>query len=183
MAASQTTSNPKPDDPADNITAVFTVRRDLLLGIKEVIAGSGLTVEEADLLVYLYGAVELGWDEPAHDREGFVAFRDLERSLVHNSSLLSRRIRKLAASRPPMLEVADADPASGLHFNSKRVRITEEGAARTRVVWERFQRMSAKLLEGIPQRLLDAHYAVNQELSARIRVRRSGLSDLLSTNR
>ena len=33
------------------------------------------------------------------------AFTQLELSLVHNASLLSRRVRKLAATKPPLLEI------------------------------------------------------------------------------
>ena len=59
----------------------------------------------------------------------------------------------------------------------------EEGvAARIKLlacVWERFARMSAILLEGIPARLLEAHYRVNEEISARIRARRQGAKDFL----
>ena len=98
------------------------------------------------------GSRVLDWDDLEHDTEGFVAFNQLERYLVHNPSLLSRRIRKLADAKPPLLEVADADPASGQHFNAKRVRITKEGVKRIGPVWKRFQQMSANLLEGIPQR-------------------------------
>jgi len=166
-------------EPTETISSVFIARRDLLHGVKAVVAGSGFTVEEADLLVSLYGVRELCWDDLEHDKENFVAFNQLERYLVHNPSLLSRRIRKLADTKPALLEVADADPASGQHFNAKRVRITKEGVKRIEPVWKRFQQMSAKLLAGIPQRLLDAHHDVNQRISAEIRKRRSGLSDLV----
>jgi hypothetical protein len=166
-------------EPTETISSVFVARRDLLHGVKAVVAGSGFTVEEADLLVSLYGVRELGWDDLDHDDEGFVAFNELERYLVHNPSLLSRRIRKLADAKPALLEVADADRTSGQHFNSKRVRITKEGVKGIEPVWKRFRQMSAKLLAGIPQRLLDAHYDVNQRISAEIRKRRSGLSDLV----
>jgi len=169
-----------PVEPTDTVGSVFTARRDLLHGVKWAIAGSGFTVEEADLLVSLYGAKELGWDDLAHDAAGFVAFNELERFLVHSASLLSRRIRKLADAKPPLLEVADADPASGQHFNAKRVRITKEGIKRIEPVWERFARMSANLLQGIPQHLLAAHKAVNDKISERIRARRDGLSSLFS---
>ena len=166
-------------EPTETISSVFVARRDLLHGVKAVVAGSGFTVEEADLLVSLYGARELDWDDLEHDEEGFVAFNQLERYLVHAPSLLSRRIRKLADAKPALLEVADADRTSGQHFNAKRVRITKEGVKRIEPVWKRFQQMSVKLLAGIPQRLLDAHYDVNQRISAEIRKRRSGLSDLV----
>ena len=147
-----------------------TARRDLLHGVKWAIAGSGFTVQEADLLVSLYGAKELDWDDLEHDADGFVAFNELERFLVHSASLLSRRIRKLADAK--LLEVADADLASGQHFNAKRVRITKDGVKRIAPVWKRYEQMAAKLLED--------HYAVNAQISARIRARRDGLSGLFS---
>lgn len=164
-------------EPTDAVTSIFTARRDLLQGVKAVVAGSRFSVEEADLLVSLYGARELDWDDLEHDREGFVAFSQLERYLVHNPSLLSRRIRKLADAKPPLLEVADADLTLGQHFNSKRVRITKEGVKRTEPIWNRFQEMSANLLQGIPPRLLAAHHQVNEEISARIRARRQSAKD------
>ena len=165
-------------EPTDTISGIFVVRRDLLHGVKAVVAGSGFTVEEADTLVSLYGARVLDWDDLEHDKDGFVAFNRLERFLVHNPSLLSRRISKLADAK--LLEVADADLAAGQHFNAKRVRITKKGINKIEPVWRKFSRMSARLLEGIPQRLLDAHYAVNEEISARIGARRDGLSGLFS---
>jgi len=166
-------------EPTDTVTSIFAARRDLLQGVKAVVAGSGFTVEEADLLVSLYGARELDWNDLEHDREGFVAFNQLERFLVHNPSLLSRRIRKLATAKPALLEVAEADLALGQHFNSKRVRITKAGAKRTEPIWNRFQEMSANLLEGIQPGLLLAHHRVNQEISARIRARRQSAKDFL----
>lgn len=171
-----------PVQPTDTVSSIFTARRDLLHGVRGAVAGSRFTVEEADLLVSLYGVREFDWDDLEHDKEGFVAFSQLERYLVHNPSLLSRRIRKLADAKPPLLEVADADRASGQHFNAKRVRITPEGVKRIEPIWKRFQQMSATLLAGVPQRLLDAHYEVNQRISAEIGRRRSGLRDLFPGN-
>ncbi|HEV8059526.1 MAG TPA: hypothetical protein VGP68_06620 [Gemmataceae bacterium] len=164
-------------EPTDNVSSVFAARRDLLQGVKAVVTGSGFTVEEADLLVSLYGVRKLGWDDLEHDRDGFVAFNQLERYLVHNPSLLSRRIRKLVAAKPALLEVAEADLALGQHFNAKRVRITKQGVRRTEPIWNRFQKMSSILLEGIPPRLRAAHFRVNLEISARIRARRQSAKD------
>ena len=168
-----------PVEPTDTVSSVFTARRDLLHGVKEAVKGSRFSIQEADLLVSLFGVRELDWDDLEHDTEGFVAFNQLERYLVHSASLLSRRISKLADATPPLLEVADADLASGQHFNAKRVRITKEGVKRIEPVWRRYAQMSAKLLAGIPQHLLKAHHEVNQRISAEIRKRRSGLSDLV----
>ena len=60
---------------------------------------------------------------------------------------------------------------------SLRVRITAEGVKRIKPVWDRFARMSANLLQGIPERLLEAHYRVNEEISARVRARRQSAQD------
>jgi len=166
-------------EPTDTITSIFACRRDLLQGVKSVVAGSGFTVEAADLLISLFGVRELGWDDLAHDADDYVAFKELEQFLVHNPSLLSRRIRKLADMKPPLVEVAEAKAGSGLHFNALRVRITADGVKRIKPVWERFARMSANLLEGISPRLLEAHYRVNEEISARIRARRQSAKDFL----
>jgi hypothetical protein len=164
-------------EPTDTITSIFTCRRDLLQAAKSVVVGSGFTVEAADLLMSLYGVRELGWDDLPHDADNYVAFKELEHYLVHNPSLLSRRIRKLADAKPPLVEVAEAKAGSGLHFNALRVRITAEGVKRIKPVWERFARMSANLLEGIPPHLLAAHHQINEEISARIRARRQSAKD------
>src|SRR5437773_685242 len=150
-------------EPTDTVGSIFAARRDLLPGVKAVVAGSGFTVEETDLLACLFGVRELRWDDLPHDEEDYVAFKELERYLVHNPSLLSRRIRKLAAAKPPLVEVAEVNArTSGLHFNALRVRITAEGIKRIKPVWDRFARMSANLLQGIPKGLLEAHHRVNE---------------------
>ena len=164
-------------EPTDTVTSIFTARRDLLQGVKSVVAGSGSTVEEADLLVSLYGIKVLGWDDLPHDEGGFVAYKELEQFLVHNPSLLSRRIRKLADTKPPLVEVAEVEVESGLHFNALRVRITGEGVKRIKPVWERFAQMSANLLQCIPPHLLEDHHRVNEQISARIRLRRQSAKD------
>ena len=165
-------------EPTDTIGGIFAVRRDLLQGVKSVVAGSGFTVEESDLLVCLFGVRELGWNDLPHDVEDYVPFKELEHYLVHNPSLLSRRISKLATAKPPLVEVAQVDArTSGLHFNALRVRITRAGIRQIKPVWERFARMSANLLQGIPERLLEAHYQVNEAISARIRARRQSAQD------
>ncbi len=168
-----------PVDPTDTISSVFTARRDLVQGIRTVVAGSGFTIEETDLLVSLYGVRDLGWDDLPHDREGYVAYKDLEHFLVHSPALLSRRIRRLARAQPPLVEVAEAAPGSGLHFNALRARISAEGSKRIRPVWERYALLAANLLQGIPPRLLEAHWRVNEEISARIRARRQSARDWL----
>ena len=166
-------------DPTDVIMSIFSARRDLLQGVRSVVSSSGFTVDEADLLVCLFGVRELGWTDLPHDEDGYVAFKKLEPYLVHNPSLLSRRVGKLAAADPPLVEVAAVDPRkSGLHFNCQRVRITGEGIKKIKPVWDKYRRMSANLLKDIPERLLEAHFKVNEEISARIQARREAATDL-----
>jgi len=169
------TNTKAPVAPVDVISSIFTARRDLLLGVKSVVAGSGLTVEQCDLLVSLFGVRELAWGDLPHDEDGFVAFKELERFLVHNPSLLSRRLNKMLTAKPPLVEIAKAGP--GQHFNALRVRIAPAGVERIRPVWERYARMSANLLQDIPQSKLAAHCWVNEEISKRIRARREAASD------
>ncbi len=169
-----------PPDPTDTVSSIFSARRDLLHGAKWAVENSGFTVEEADLLVSLYGVKMLNWDDLEQDREGYVAFRRLEHFLVHNPSLLSRRIRKLADAKPALLDVADGDIAAGQHFNSKRVQITKEGIKRIEPVWHRFQQMSGSLVKDIPAKMLEAHLGVNDTISQRIRACRMGLNDLFA---
>jgi hypothetical protein len=164
-------------EPSDTINSIFTARRDLLQAVKSVLADSHFTVEQADLLVSLYGVRELGWDDLPHDADAYVAYKELENFLVHNPSLLSRRIRKLADAKPALVEVAKPEAGSGLHFNALRVRITAEGIKRIKPVWERYTRMSANLLKDIPRHLLDAHHKVNEEIGDRIRTRRRAATD------
>jgi hypothetical protein len=166
-------------EPIDTITSIFTCRRDLLQAAKSVVVGSGFTIETADLLISLFGVRELGWDDLPHDAEGYVAFKSLEDYVVHNSSLLSRRIRKLADAKPPLVEVAEAKAGTGLHFNALRVRISTEGVKRIKPVWKGFQQMSESLLKSIPPGLLNAHHQVNSEISARVRARRQSAKDFL----
>lgn len=113
-------------DPVYNVSSIFTAHRDLRTYAKLALGDSGLSVEEADVLVLLYGLREFAWDDCPVDGEGFVTFKDLKSILVHDPSLFARRIKKLVAPKCGLVEVTKvkkaADPA--LHGNSLRVRIT-----------------------------------------------------------
>ena len=56
--------------PVYNISSLFAARRDLRPTAKLLIQGSGLSVEESDLLVLLYGFSKLGWDDCAVEADG-----------------------------------------------------------------------------------------------------------------
>lgn len=164
-------------EPSAIISGIFVARRDLLRGMKPIIGDSGFSNEEADLLVSLYGARHLTWTDLPGDDDGFVTYSALQSFLVHNPSLLSRRIAKLA--REKLLETAGAKPRSGLHFNAKLVRLTDLGAQKIAPVWERYEILSAKILAGIPRDKLQTHLEVNQEICRRIHAKINALNDLV----
>ena len=164
----------------ETINSIFTARRDLMFASKWAIEGSKFTMEQADLLVALYGVKVLGWDDLKEDKDGYVPYRQLEKFLVHNPSLLSRRIIKLANAKPPLVVVKDGDVAAGQHFNSKRVCLTEHGVKAIAPVWKRYETMAEKLLQDTDAGEREIHYKVNNEISSRIRLIRGGLSALLS---
>jgi hypothetical protein len=96
----QTKSNPAPTVPSPTpvsiIGGIFRLRRDLVWVIREsVISGTGVTLEQADLLLDVYGASRLGWDDPKAIAGGWVTFGALKKSLVHAAELLTRRIQDL----------------------------------------------------------------------------------------
>jgi hypothetical protein len=167
-------------DATDTIGSIFAARRDLLCGVKKIVKGTPFSIEEADLLISLFGSRELGWDDLPPDKDGFVTYSELERFLVHNPSLLSRRIGKLAKAKPALLKITDGDRTLGHHFNSKRLQITDEGVRQIKPVWDRYETLSRQLLRGISPQQLATHASVNFEISRRIRLHQDGLDTLLS---
>jgi hypothetical protein len=163
-------------DPVYNVTAVFSAHRDLKRYVKLTLGESGLSIDEADILVMLLGLKEFGWDDCPVDAEGFVAFKHLKGVLVHDASLFARRIKKLAAPDCALVEVRriEKHATPGLHGNTQRARITPAGMAAVQPIWERFRRLSAKLfaadaLKGFTQDELEAHVKVNEAISRAIR--------------
>ena len=161
---------------AYNLTSVFTAHRDLRTYTKLAVARSGLSLEEADILVLLYGLSELGWDDCAIDKEKFVTFRELKSILVHDPSLFGRRIKKLSTPGHGLVEVRKikkvVDP--GLHGNSMRMRITPLGIKKAKPIWEDFERLAARLfgmdaLRNFSPAELEIHRKINEEISRALR--------------
>jgi len=157
-----------PVEPVDCLASTFTARRDLLLPIrKAVLKELPLTVDEGDTLTLLYGLRKLGWTDVPVDRDGFVAVGDLRRSLVHDPGKFSRRIKDYA--QRGLIEVREsADRRS----YAGAARITEAGIEMARLVWERYRKLAAHLLAGVPQADLEAHCRVNEAISACIKAKR-----------
>ena len=157
-----------PVEPVDCLASTFTARRDLLLPIrKAVLKELPLTVDEGDTLTLLYGLRRLGWTDAPVDPDGFVAVPDLRRVLVHDPGKFSRRIKNYRERG--LIEVREsADRRS----YAGAARITEAGIEMARLVWERYRKLAAHLLAGVPQADLEAHCRVNEAISACIKAKR-----------
>jgi len=161
-------------DPVYNLTSVFTAHRDSKPAARLTLGDSGLSLEEADILVLLYGLSELGWDDCRIDQEKYVTFRDLKSLLVHDASLFARRIKKLSESGRGLVEVRKVKRTAGLHGNSMRVRISPLGIETVKPIWENFRKLAAKLftMEGLNKfshAELNIHRKINEEISRVLR--------------
>ena len=169
-------------EPVYNISSIFTAHRDLRPFTKLTLGDSGLTAEEADILILLYGEAELGWKELPVNPEGLVALKHLRMALVHDASLFARRLKKLTATKEPQIEVKSmrSFPNFPVHGNSQGARITKAGVMSARPIWDKFSKLSAKLLDGLPETDLEAHLRVNNFISHKLRVLADPAKQLLA---
>ncbi|HZM03481.1 MAG TPA: hypothetical protein VFC44_10675 [Candidatus Saccharimonadales bacterium] len=173
-------------DPVYNISSIFAAHRDLRPYARLMLGDSGLSVEEADILVLLYGQRELEWEDCPVDEDGFVTFKDLKSILVHDPSLFARRIKKMAGAKTQLVEVKKVQKTSdpGLHGNSLRVRITGTGIVVARPIWENFRKLSATLFGSEPLKEFSAeqittHAKINDAISRALREWRDPANRLL----
>jgi hypothetical protein len=149
-------------DAVSIIGSIFRLRRDLVALIKQhVIAGTGLTLEQADLLYDLYGAAE-GWPDPKAIRGGWVPLAELKKSLVHSPELLTRRLADLG--RNDLVDIASMTKEEtrelGMDAKSKKARIRPAGKEKAKIVHERYCRVCLQLLNRLPpEKLQDAFKA------------------------
>jgi hypothetical protein len=166
-------------DPADGefhpvraIGSLFRLRRDLAVLIKKsVLKGSNLTLDQADILIDLYGAWRLRWNDPPADPEGYVSFGNLKVSLVHTSATLSRRLDELKAAG--LVEVNPvAHRAGGSKTADKKrkaARITPGGEKKVVPIWEKYLRLCENLMEGFPLNDQIRMWRMNETLMKKIR--------------
>ena len=137
--------------PVRVIGSIFRVRRDLVIPIKNhVIAGSGLTLEEVDLLIDLYGAKDLHWNDPSADVEGYVTFAALKQSLVHSQALLSRRIaalEKMGLLETKKTKEIAKESSRAIDSKSKSTRITVKGVELIKPVFNKHKEFCEELLK------------------------------------
>jgi len=161
-----------PVDPVENIITAIKIRRELFTPhVKErLLEGTDLTLEKADILVDLYGARELDWQDPKADKNGFVAFKNLHASSVHGESsgqvLLSRRTRELEGQGRVEIRKAKAEKKN-LGENDS-FRITESGILVIKPVWTRYIQLADDLMEEVPQKNRRVHWQINEALLAKL---------------
>ena len=166
---------PKPSaeecHPVRVIGSIFRVRRDLTLLIKKhVLPGCGLTLEEADLLMDLFGAAKLGWSDPAADENGYVTFSALKASLVHSPSALSRRVAAL--QKAALLETRKVHKITRDATADRRslaLRITPAGVKRIEPVYSRYAELCGRLLEDVPTGVRRTIVEINERLMEKAR--------------
>lgn len=154
------------------IGGIFRVRRDLVGAIKRrVLGGSGLNIEEVDLLLDLFGAAELGWQDPSADAQGFVTFQDLQSSLVHSPALLSRRIASMRAKGwidSCQLHTLRSGKIK-IDKKAKAARITAAGKRVIEPIYDKYCRFCDEMLIGFPIEELRILQKSNQTIIQRIR--------------
>ena len=164
--------------PVDNISSIFTARRDLRPASKALVKGSVLTVEEADLLVLLYGLRKLGWKDCRVYDDGYVNFSELKTTTVYDPSLFTRRINRLKALK--LVQVRSGwkvDPT--LHGKSQQVRIEDAGITAIKPIWEQYTRFCEDLLKDFSTAELKTHLRVNEAISEILQRRRDPAKQVL----
>jgi DNA-binding MarR family transcriptional regulator len=164
--------------PVYNIASIFSARRDLRPAAKALVQDSGLSVEEADILVLLYGLRKLGWNDCRVYADGFVNFTELKANTVYDPSLFTRRISKLKGLEMVRVRSGrEADPT--LHGKAQQVRIEDAGIAAIKPVWEQYTAFCNELLKGFSPGDLKAHQRINEAICAILRQRRDPAKQVL----
>jgi DNA-binding MarR family transcriptional regulator len=155
---------------ADVVGGVFIAQRDLLASLRsQILAGSGLTAEIAEILIELFLAEERLSLPKYADGDEYVSFRELRGALGYSPGLLSRRIAWLCERRWAETKRAAPNIAKGLHGNCQKVRITELGKGIVGPVWQRYGKLAEHLLAGISPSDLATHHRVNELISNKLR--------------
>jgi DNA-binding MarR family transcriptional regulator len=171
---SGTTPAAQPLPEGASLGSIFTARRDLVKAIRElVIHEFDLSMDESELLIELFGASRLESWEMKVDEEGWVTAKQLKEQLVHDRTLLSRRLAKLAKAglieSRKLWETKQGKTGQfkNLHGNSQMVRITEAGTEKIAPIWELYGQLETRLMEGISPEQRRIHYEVNQSIRKR----------------
>jgi DNA-binding MarR family transcriptional regulator len=156
-------------DPVYCLASIFAARRDLLEPIRRDVMGddSPVTIDEADVLTFLYGNQVLGWNSLPADEDGFVGVGDLRMALVHDGGLFSRRIQKL--QNEGLVEGKQPSLRRGSRRYVNGLRITDAGIKVAKTIWDRYSQLAGKILAGLSKSDLKAQCRVNQHISFAVR--------------
>jgi DNA-binding MarR family transcriptional regulator len=157
--------------PMRVIGSIFRVRRDLTLLIKKhVLPGSGLTLEEVDLLLDLYGAAKLGWSDPKADEQGFVTWASAKASLVHSSAGLSRCVAALKqAGLLETRKLHEIAVEKKVDRRSLVLRITGKGIEKVEPVHQRYAELCERLLKDFSPEAQETVLETNEKLMQKAR--------------
>lgn len=157
------------DDPApvDNLVSTYVARRELLpVLVDRLLVSAGLTFEEAELMLELFGPWKLGWRFPTCDPDGYVTLKALETVLVNSQPHVSRRVGKLAQKG----YVGSKRVArSGILSKAQKVRLTQGGQQLITSIWANYKNLAEKILQDVSAEKRLGHYRVCQSGCARIR--------------
>jgi len=160
------------------IGSIFRARRDLVGMVKKnVLPAVGLTLEQADLLLDIWGATKKGWSDPkAIEGTEWVTFAALKASLVHSPELLTKRIRdleNLGYVKSAQLTKQEA-LQQGVHGQSKKVRLEKEGEEEAQKLYDTYGEVCLRLLRNLPSEMQEQAEDVrrfNQAVIDRLRGR------------
>jgi hypothetical protein len=153
--------------PAENLMSILLTAKDIRLAIEDsvVLPEDKLSVERADLLVFLHGS------------PGFRSFGEIERSLVHSFSpsrhLISRWVGQMGPEGDGYVETRPLVPGG----KRMAAAITKKGTTKVEAILRRYHRLAEMLIDGIPEQEREAHLLVNRTISDSIKPR---LKDLIA---
>jgi DNA-binding MarR family transcriptional regulator len=145
----------KKSDSAENLISLFAATKaiDRAISRAVVLAEDGISVERADLLVFLYTK-----------RGDFTSFGDIERNLVHSFSpsrhLISRWIGEMG-SEPKGSGFIKTRPSGGKRMEAA---ITQKGTDTVKPILSRYNHLAENLMADVSAVDQKAHLLVNQTI-------------------
>jgi DNA-binding MarR family transcriptional regulator len=147
-------------EPVENLLSIFAAAKAIrkAIELEVVLPEGGLSVERADVLVFLY------------IRGGeFTSFGEIQRNIVQSFSpsrhLISKWIAEMATDKTGLVE---RQPLSG---NRMAAAITQEGRDVVKPILERYKNLEENLTADISKEDLRSHLRINRRISDAIQPR------------
>ncbi len=152
-----------------NFASTYVARRELVPVIAgRLLAHRGLTIEQAELLLDLYGPWRLDWKVPPCDGDGFVTQAALASALMNSEPHVSRRVLQLAKKK--YLEQRKGVGA-GILQKAKKVRLTPTGEGLIQGFWNDYTELAEGILRETTPEHRHGHALVCWRVSSRLRPR------------